>query len=48
MFFQHALPNAIFSIFYTKNEIFELQLGPQLDVKNLSFFVMFASRSQQT
>ena len=48
MFFQHAFGNGIFSSFYTKNIIFGLQLGPQLGVKNLQIFVIFASRAQKT
>ena len=48
MFFQHAFGNGIFSSFYTKNVIFGLQLGPQLGVKNLSFFLIFASRTKKT
>ena len=47
MFFQHAFGNGIFSSFYTKNIIFGLQLGPQLGVKNLQIFVIFASRAQK-
>ena len=48
MFFQHAFGNGIVSILYTKYVIFGLQLGPQLGVKNLQFFVIFASRAQKT
>ena len=48
MFFQHAFGNGIFSSLYTKNIIFGLQLGPQLGVKNLLIFTIFASRAQKT
>ena len=48
MFFQHAFGNGIFSNFYTKNEIFGVQLGPQLGVKNLQIFIIFVSGAPKT
>ena len=47
MFFQHAFGNGMFLSFYTKHVIFGLQLGPQLGVKSLPIFVIFASGTQK-
>jgi len=48
MFFQPAFENDIFSNFYIKNVIFGVQVGPQLGVKNLHFFMIFVSGASKT
>ena len=42
------LLETVFFQVYTEHVIFGLQLGPQLGVKNLQIFVIFASKAQKT